>query len=115
MYRLATKPCSCGSGIASCRSTAHIAALDGMTAVCEAQKAHAKAIQYASLLIVIFPHAPEGYLRMVKSLRLQARVTRADVTSQCMYILAQAAASTRTFGDKQHEKLKVRTSCRYIV
>lgn len=114
MYRLATKPCDCGSGITPCKSPAHIAALDGMSAVCEAQKAYAKAIQYASLLLAISPHAPEGYLRIVKNLRLQARASKADATSQCMYILTQAAASVRTFGDKYHDKLKVRPSCRPI-
>lgn len=107
MYKLAMKPCNCGSGIASCTSPFHIAALDGMSAVCEAQKAYAKAIRYASLLIIIAPHAPEGYLRMIKNLRLRARASRAEVTSQCMYILTQAAASVRTFGDKDHDKLKV--------
>lgn len=108
MYRLATKPCNCGSGISLCTYPAHIAGLDGMSAVCEATKDFAQAIQYASLMIIVAPHAPEGYLRLVKDLRLQARSTRTDVTSQCMYILSQAAGSVRAFGDKNHEKLKVR-------
>lgn len=108
MHRLATKPCNCGSGITSCSSPTHIAGLDGMSAVCEAKKDYAQAIQYASLLLIVAPHAPEGYLRLVKDMRLQARSTETDVTSQCTYILAQAAGSVRVFGDKNHGKLKVR-------
>lgn len=107
MYKLATKPCSCGSSITPCRSAIHIAALEGICAVYEAQKKHDQAIQTSSLLIIIAPHAPEGYLRMVKNLRLRAHANRNEVSSQWMYVLTQAGASVRQFGDKNHRKLEV--------
>lgn len=108
MYRLATKPCTCGSGVMPCQSSIHIVALDGMAAVCEAIKDYAKALQHASLLLIVAPHAPEGYLRMAKALRLKAQSNKSDAKSRCLWIYSQASMSVRTFGDKQHEKLKVR-------
>lgn len=112
IYELATKPCACGSGIATCRSAVHIEALDGTIAVAEAQKDYIKAIQYTSLLITMAPHAPEGYLRLVKILRLQSLSSRptVKVDNQCAYILSQGCWTVRSFGDKEHEKVKVRAS-----
>lgn len=109
MYRLATKPCTCGSGVIPCQSPIHLTALDGMAAVCERMKDFAKALQYASLLVIVAPHAPEGYLRMAKALRLKAQSAKLDEKSRCLWIYTQASVSVRTFGDKHHEKLKVRT------
>lgn len=112
IYKLATKPCACGSGIVPCQSALHVEALDGMIAVSEAQKDYRQATKNTSLLITTAPHAPEGYLRLAKILRLQALSSRpkVNVESQCAYILSQACMSVRSFGNNKHEKLKVRWS-----
>lgn len=64
MYNLAKKPCACGSGIRSCSSPVHIAALDGCAAVYEKMTMYDEAYKCATTLVMIAPEAPE-----VRSLR----------------------------------------------
>lgn len=110
MYAFARKDCTCGSGVVPCRLASHIDALNGMAAVCEALKDYDKAYQYASLLVIIAPHAPEGYLRVAKALRLKDPHNRFSTKSGCLWIYQQAKNSVLTHGDPEHEKLKVRAS-----
>ncbi|KAF3761074.1 hypothetical protein M406DRAFT_73518 [Cryphonectria parasitica EP155] len=107
IYNLATKPCSCGSGVLRCTSRAHAEALDGLAAVCEAQKAYDKAYSYASLLVIVAPQAPEGYLRLAKALRLKDPSNGSATKSRCSWIYSQAAQSVQSYGDASDEKLKV--------
>lgn len=107
MYNLATKPCTCGSGLVSCDLPAHLGAIEGIAAAYDKLQAHSKALQYASLYVVMAPHVPEGYLRMAKALRLMDTLQASDTKSRCTWIYHQALESVRTYGNKNHEKLKI--------
>lgn len=107
MYKLARRPCSCGSGLVHCNATGHLFALDGMIATYEKLGAPNKARQYAVLLITISPRAPEGYLRWAKALRLCDIEQSPGTIARCRWIYRQAIDSVQTYGNKDHEKLKV--------
>ncbi|KAL1877896.1 hypothetical protein Daus18300_002249 [Diaporthe australafricana] len=110
MYKLARKSCTCGSGLFHCDATGHLFALDGMIATYEKLSAPNKARQGAVLLITIHPSAPEGYLRLAKALRLCDTEQSPDTMTRCRWIYRQAIDSVRTYGNKDHEKLKVLAS-----
>lgn len=107
IYKLATRPCSCGSGLEPCNNAAHIKALINIASVFAAQKSYRKAIQYASLAITLAPHLPEGYLRMVTLIRQGEVKCTPDAASRCNWIDTQASHTIRAYGDKNHEMLKV--------
>ncbi|KAI3396568.1 hypothetical protein diail_12017 [Diaporthe ilicicola] len=107
MYKLAKKPCSCGSGLFHCNASAHLSALEGMTATYEKLDAPVKARQHAALLITVSPRAPEGFLRLAKALRLCDNEQSPDTVARCRWIYRQALDSVQTYGNKDHNKLKV--------
>lgn len=107
IFKLATRPCSCGSGLEPCNNAAHIKALINIASVYAAQKSNRKAIQYASLAITLAPHLPEGYLRMVTVIRQGEVKCTPDTASRCNWIDTQASHTIRAYGDKNHEMLKV--------
>lgn len=107
MYNLATKPCTCGSGLVPCDLPAHLGAIEGVAAAYDKLQAHNKALKYASLYVIMAPHAPEGYLRMAKALRLMDTSQSSDTNARCVWIYHQALESVRTYGNKHHEKLKI--------
>ncbi|KAJ4396010.1 hypothetical protein N0V93_000226 [Gnomoniopsis smithogilvyi] len=106
ILRLATRPCSCGSGIEPCHSASHIKALINIANVYVTQKIYNKAIQYASLAITLAPHLPEGYLRMVTVIRQGSIKCTPDIASRCNWLDIQASHIVRTHGDKDNQMLK---------
>ena len=108
MYKLATKPCTCGSGMTPCKESAHIEAVEGIAASYDKLGAHDKAHQYASRQIIMAPNAPEGYLRLAKSMRLMDNPESPIIKARCAWIYRQASQSVRTYGDKDLAMLKVR-------
>jgi hypothetical protein len=112
MYTLAKRPCTCGSDVFHCNVPGHASALDGIIATYEKLGAPAKARQYATLLIITCPRAPEGYLRLAKALRLCHPEQSPDspdtgTTARCRWIYRQAIQSVQAHGDRDHPKLKV--------
>ncbi|KUI58439.1 F-box/LRR-repeat protein 5 [Cytospora mali] len=107
MYNLASKPCTCGSGLVACKLPAHLGAIEGIAAAYDKLGIQEKAYQYASLYVIMAPNAPEGYLRMAKALRLMENSQSSDITTRCTWIYHQALESVRTYGNKNHEKLKI--------
>ncbi|ROV92742.1 hypothetical protein VMCG_09031 [Cytospora schulzeri] len=107
MYNLAIKHCTCGSGLVSCDLPAHLGAIEGIAAAYDKLQAHNKALKYASLYIIMAPHAPEGYLRMAKALRLMDTSQSSNTTARCTWIYHQALESVKTYGNKDHGKLKI--------
>ncbi|ROV98631.1 hypothetical protein VSDG_04241 [Cytospora chrysosperma] len=93
MYNLATKPCTCGSGLVPCDLPAHLGAIEGVAAAYDKLQAHSKALKYASLYVIMAPHAPEGYLRMAKALRLMDTSQSPDTNARCVWIYHQAIES----------------------
>lgn len=114
MYNLAIKSCTCGSGLVSCDLPAHLGAIEGIAATYDKLQDHSKALKYASLYITMAPQLPEGYLRMAKALRLMDTSQSSDTKPRCTWIYQQAIESVRTYGNKNHEKLKVRFTSRYV-
>lgn len=110
IFRLATRPCSCGSGIESCHSPPHIKALINIANVYAVQKVYKKAVQYASLAITLAPQLPEGYLRMVTVIRQGNLKCTPDIASRCNWFDTQASHIVRAHGDKSHGMLKVRST-----
>lgn len=108
MYKIAKNPCVCGSGVSHCNVTSHLNALDGIIATYEKLDAPVKARQYATLLIITSPRAPEGYLRLAKALRLSDAEQSPDTMMRCRWIYRQAIQSVQTYGNEDHPKLKVR-------
>lgn len=108
MYNLATKPCTCGSGLVPCALPAHLGAIEGIAAAYDKLQAHGKALKYASLYIIMAPLAPEGYLRMAKALRQMDTSRSSNTDSRCTWLYHQAIKSVKSHGNKDHEKLKVR-------
>lgn len=115
IFKLATQPCSCGSGIQPCHNPAHIKALTNIANVHMAQKAYSKAVQYASLAITLAPHVPEGYLRMVTVIRQGGLHCTPDIASRCNWLDTQASHSVRTHGEKDHDMLKVRSASPFLL
>lgn len=107
LYKMAKRPCTCGSGLFHCNSQGHLAALEGMIATYEKLDSPVKAREHASLLIIISPRAPEGYLRLAKALRLCDTAQSPDTTARCRWIYRQAIESVQAYGNKDHDKLKV--------
>jgi hypothetical protein len=107
MYTLAKRTCTCGSGVFHCNVPSHLNALDGIIATYEKLGAPAKARQYATLFIITSPRAPEGYLRLAKALRLCDTEHSPETIARCRWIYRQAIQSVRTYGNKDHPKLKV--------
>lgn len=107
MYRLAKRPCTCGSDVFHCNVTSHLHALDGIIATYEKLEAPAKARQYATLFIITCPRAPEGYLRLAKALRLCDTEQSPDTITRCRRIYRQAIQSVQEYGSKDDPKLKV--------
>lgn len=105
IYKLAMKPCTCGSGVKSCRIQAHIDGLNGMAAICGRRKAYKDACKYASLLILIAPDTSTGYLRLAKSMRLQDASEGTDTRKRWEWIYSQLRGI-------DPNKLKVFMSCR---
>lgn len=101
IYRLATQPCTCGSGVNLCGIQAHVDGLNGMAAICGRQKAYKDARKYASLLILIAPHNPTGYLRLAKCMRLQDISDGTDTRKRWEWVYSQLRGI-------DPEKLKVR-------
>lgn len=107
MYTLAKRACTCGSDVFHCNVPCHLNALDGVIATYEKLEAPVKARQYATLLIITSPRAPEGYLRLAKALRLCDTEQSPETITRCRWIYRQATQSVQTHGDKDHPKLKV--------
>lgn len=107
MYNLATKPCSCGSGLATCSLPAHLGAIEGISASYDKLQEYEEAYKFAALHVIMAPHSPEGYLRMAKALRMMDPSKTSDTDARCTWIYYQALQSVRTYGDRNHEKLKV--------
>ncbi|KAK7737908.1 hypothetical protein SLS53_006286 [Cytospora paraplurivora] len=107
MYKLATKPCTCGSGMVACKVAHHIVAVDGIVACYYKLEDLDKAYAYASLHVILAPEAPEGYLRMAKTLRLMDTSQSPDTMTRCTWIYQQAIESVLTYGNKAHKKLQV--------
>ncbi|KAJ0120076.1 hypothetical protein J7T55_000929 [Diaporthe amygdali] len=78
-----------------------------MIATYEKLDSPVKAREHASLLIIISPRAPEGYLRLAKALRLCDTAQSPDTTARCRWIYRQAIESVQAYGNKDHDKLKV--------
>lgn len=113
IYKLATKSCSCGSGIKSCDSQAHIDALNGMAAICGRRKAFKDAIKYSSLLILVAPYLPIGYLRLAKSLRLQDASEGTDTRKQWAAWVYSQLKATGTDSAKLKVNRPIPYSCPY--
>ncbi|ROW13389.1 hypothetical protein VPNG_05433 [Cytospora leucostoma] len=107
MYKLATKSCTCGSGMVACKVAHHIVAVDGIVACYYKLEDLDKAYVYASLHVILAPEAPEGYLRMAKALRLMDTSQSPATMSRCTWIYHQAIESILTYGNKAHKKLQV--------
>ncbi|KAI7788125.1 hypothetical protein LA080_012189 [Diaporthe eres] len=107
MYTLAKRACTCGSDVFHCNVPCHLNALDGVIATYEKLEAPVKARQYATLLIITSPRAPEGYLRLAKALRLGDTEQSPETITRCRWIYRQATQSVQTHGDKDHPKLKI--------
>lgn len=107
MYKLAKRPCTCGSDVFHCNVTSHLNALDGIIATYEKLEVPAKARQYAILFIITCPRAPEGYLRLAKALRLGDTQQSPDTIARCRRIYRQAIQSVQEYGSKDNPKLKV--------
>lgn len=89
IYKLASKACTCGSGIQPCDSQAHLDALNGMATVCGRIRAYKDALSYSSLLILVAPLTPTGYLRLAKTLRLRDASEGTDTKKQSNWIYLQ--------------------------
>lgn len=111
IYRLAKKPCTCGSGVLSCKSKHHVAALNCISAVHESLKDYKQAYRSASLLVIAAPHVPEGYLRMAKALQLKDPSNKLKTKDLCLWIMTQGTTSVQTYGDRNHKLLKVWLTC----
>lgn len=108
MYNLAVKPCTCGGSVVHCRLPGHTVAVDGIVACYYKLEDLDNAYAYASLLVILAPEAPEGYLRMAKALRLMDTSQSPDTIARCAWIYRQAIESVLTYGNKAHKKLQVR-------
>lgn len=107
MYTMAKRPCTCGSDVFHCNAPGHLNALDGVIATYEKLEAPVKARQYATLLIITSPRAPEGYLRLVKALRLCDTEQSPETISRWRWICRQGIQSVQTHGNKDHRKVRV--------
>ncbi|PSR89025.1 hypothetical protein BD289DRAFT_431313 [Coniella lustricola] len=106
IYRLAKKPCTCGSDVRSCGSKHHVAALSCLSAAYGLVGDHKQAYRSASLLVIMAPHVPEGYYRMTKALMLKDPGDRLNTKNRCVWIMSQGTASVQTYGDSRHRLLK---------
>lgn len=89
IYDLAMKLCTCGGDVKSCEIQAHIDGLNGMAAICGRRKAYKDACRYASLLILMAPRNPTGYLRLAKTLRLRDASEGTDFRKRWEWIYSQ--------------------------
>ncbi|POS80030.1 hypothetical protein DHEL01_v201576 [Diaporthe helianthi] len=110
MYKLAKRPCTCGSDVFHCNVPSHLNALNGIIATYEKLESPAKARQYATLFIITCPRAPEGYLRLAKALRLSDKEKSPDTITRCRRIYRQAIQSVQTYGSNDNPKLKTLAS-----
>ncbi|KAG8158446.1 hypothetical protein KVR01_011568 [Diaporthe batatas] len=109
MYKLAKRPCTCGSDVVHCNVSSHLRALDGIIATYEKLQAPAKARQYAILFIITCPHAPQGYLRLAEALRLGDTENSPNTVARCRRIYRQAIQSVEEYGGKVKPVLMLKT------